>query len=198
MDARRRRTGIGAYLLIFLVMIGCSPPEEPPMDAGVSPFYPGPRESEKATVSADAAGGPSAGDVRRPVMIEPVRPGTGGIGRDHRPEDVERQLRIAMRTAEKGDTAKAVSSLDRILAFQPLNREALLGRACLAMMQADKAPAAADRAAGDRESGTLMRTLRRAYEKPTKPEIKLFAQKSSSPRPRSTPSRGGSTGPWPY
>src|SRR5207253_3013098 len=50
-----------------------------------------------------------------------------------RPEDVERQLRMALRTAEKGDPARAARVLDQILVIEPLNREALSGRASLAL-----------------------------------------------------------------
>ena len=180
MRARQRRPGIVAFAVIFLVVTGCSSEEEAPMDPGVSPFYPGPAGSEKAASRPNAAGGPSAGETASsPAEVD--RAGSDAAGSQAsdgplRTEDVERQLRIALRTAEKGDTPKAISSLDRILAFQPQNREALLGRAFLALSQADKAPAAADRAAAIEKAAELMRTLRRAYEKPTKPEINIFAR----------------------
>ncbi len=181
MRARQRRPGIGASVLIFLVMIGCSSSEpEAPMDPGVSPFYPGPAGSEKAASRPDAAGGRSAEETASSPAGD-ARPGPDAAGSQAsdgplRAEDVERQLRIALRTAEKGDTTKAVSSLDRILALQPTNREALLGRAFLALAQADKAPAAADRAAAIEKAASLMRTLRRAYEKPTQPEANIFGR----------------------
>jgi thiol-disulfide isomerase/thioredoxin len=169
-------------ILTFLVTIGCSSEEEPPMDAGVSPFYPGAAGSEKAATGPATAGGPSAGaPATSPAGADrPVADVAGSTESDGplRPEDVERQLRIAMRdaTAEKGDKVKAVRSLDRILALQPTNREALLGRAFLALTQAEKAPAAADRAAAIETASTMMKTLRRAYEKPTQPEINMYAR----------------------
>ncbi len=178
MRARQRRPGIVAFVMVFLVMIGCSSEEEGPMDPGVSPFYPGPGGSEKTAARPNGAGGPSAGEPA-PTSAQENRPGTDAAGSQAsagplRPEDVERELRIALRPAT--DTAKAVSSLDRILALQPTNREALLGRAFLALVQADKAPAVADRAAAIEKAVELMRTLRRAYEKPTQPELNIFAR----------------------
>ena len=168
------------------------------MDPGVSPFYPGPKESAKASPSPDAARGPSA--------VETAATGGDRAGSDPansatsdamvRPEDVERQLLIAMRTAAKGETAKAVSSLDRILAIQPQNRAALLGRASIAMRQSESEPAAADRTAALEKAGTLIRTLRRAFEKPTKQEIELFARFSSR-RPHTTTTWVNTTGPRP-
>ena len=53
--------------------------------------------------------------------------------------EVERQLRVALRTAQKGDPLVAAELLDKVLAIEPVNREALLGRASLALKQANAA-----------------------------------------------------------
>lgn len=146
------------------------------MDPGVSPFYPGPKESAKASTRPDAARGPSAVETAAGGDRAGSDPANAASDAMIRPEDVERQLLIAMRTDAKGETAKAVTSLDRILAIQPQNRAALLGRARIAMRQSESEPAAAERAAALEKAGTLIRTLRRAFEKPTKQEIELFAR----------------------
>ena len=119
-SASARDPGMGGVGLIFLVAIGCSQQEELKPDPGVSPFYPGPT-AERRTRAA-----PAAGRDRRRSGRGRRRAGPRG---PLRPEDVERQLRIALRAAEKGDSARAVALLDRILALEPANREALLGRA---------------------------------------------------------------------
>ena len=98
-----------------------------------------------------------------------------------------------MRTAEKGDTAKAVSSLDRILEFQPTNREALLARAFLALTQAEKAPAAVDRAAAIEKARILIGRSAAPMKSP--PSRKSQSSPGcSTPRRGCTPSRGSSTG----
>jgi thiol-disulfide isomerase/thioredoxin len=168
MRYRRLRPGTAgtrrAIGLVFLVAIGCSPQEELKPDPGVSPFYPGPSAEKKAPGGAGpaadlaAAGGPS--DLEGPL----------------RPQDVERQLRIALRASEKGDLARATAMLDRILALEPVNREALLGRAAVALTQAQKAASPEERLAAIEKAGAVARTLRRAYERSNQREIELFSK----------------------
>jgi thiol-disulfide isomerase/thioredoxin len=174
MHVRRLRPGRGATAwvigLLFLIAIGCSPQEELALDPGVSPFYPGDAGSAKTAGSgvsgtAEGRAGTSAGSADWPVSEAPLRP-----------EDVERQLRIALRTAEKGDSSRAVPLLERILALEPLNREALLGRSAIAMDQAQQATSTPERAAAMEQALAPLRTLRRAYEKQTKREKDLYAQ----------------------
>jgi thiol-disulfide isomerase/thioredoxin len=158
----------GTTGLILLFLIGCSQQEELPLDPGVSPFYPGTVESPKAAGPghpASVVGRASTDSADASATEVPLRP-----------ENVERQLRIALRTAEKGDTAKAVGLLDQILSLEPLNREALLGRSAIAMDQAEKATTTPERAAAMEQALAPMRTLRRAYEKPTKPEKDLYGR----------------------
>ncbi len=180
MGTRQRQPGTAVLILILLAMVGCSSEPEGPMDAGVSPFYPGPSASSKAAAKTETAAGPTvATKAASPVAAD--QPGPDAAGSQEadeplRPENVEKQLRIAVSTAMKGDTSKAVTSLDRILKFEPTNREALLNRAALALIQSEKATAPADRAAAMEKAASMIRTLRRAYEKPTQPEISMFAR----------------------
>jgi thiol-disulfide isomerase/thioredoxin len=176
----RLRPGTVAVGLIFLVTIGCSSEEEAPLDPGVSPFYPGPGGSTKASTNPNTVGGPIAGGTGAagtpadragaapaslPESEEPIPP-----------EDIERHLRIAVSTADKGDTARAARTLDRILAMQPLNREALLRRASIALAESEKATVTGEKAAALEKAGVLIRAVRRAFEKPTKAEIMLYAR----------------------
>src|SRR5437867_1024738 len=131
------RTRVWAVGLSFLTVIGCTQPEEElKLDPGVSPFFPG-AGSTKAPAGPTAAVESSSGS-----------PGATGTAGDRagtevaastapeaplRPEEIERQLRIALRGVEKGDATRASRTLDRILAVEPLNREALFGRAAIAL-----------------------------------------------------------------
>ena len=49
--------------------------------------------------------------------------------------EVERQLRIALRTAEKGDPAVAAELLEKVLAIEPINREALSDGAIISWIE---------------------------------------------------------------
>ncbi len=79
-----------------------------------------------------------------------------------------------MRTIEKGDSARAIALLDRILAVEPANREALLGRAAIALEQQQRAASPDEKAAALEQAGALVRRLRRSYEKSNKRELELF------------------------
>ena len=84
--------------------------------------------------------------------------------------EVERQLRVALRTAQKGDPAVAADLLDQVLAIEPINREALLGRAALALKQANTATSLDDRAAAVDKAVGLVRAFMRAYDSLKPPE----------------------------
>jgi thiol-disulfide isomerase/thioredoxin len=171
MRHRRFRPGTSVisrgFGLVFLVAFGCSEQEELQPDPGVSPMFPGPTASTKAPEDIGATGSTAA---ERGPAIPTDRDGP------LRPEDVERQLRTAMRAAERGDSARATALLDRILALEPVNREALLGRAALALDQAKRAATPEERAAAIDKAGNTARALRRAYEKPNSRELDLFAR----------------------
>jgi thiol-disulfide isomerase/thioredoxin len=93
-----------------------------------------------------------------------------------RPEDVERQLRIALRAAERGESGRAIRSLDRILSVDPLNREGLLGRAAIALEQSEQAASPDERATGMDKAAQLTRTLHRAYEKSNAREKEFYTR----------------------
>jgi thiol-disulfide isomerase/thioredoxin len=149
--------------LVFLVAIGCSRQEPLEPDPGVSPFYPGPPADAKAS-----AGSVSSAD--RAASIAPK------LDQPLRPEDVERQLRIALRAAERGDSTGAAALLDRILALEPVNREALSGRAKIALDQSKRGGSPEERDTALEKAGTLVRALHRAYEKPNQREIELYSR----------------------
>ena len=87
--------------------------------------------------------------------------------------EVERQLRIALRTAQKGDPAVAADLLGKVLAVEPINREALLGSASLALRQSVTAKSLDERAAAVDKAVGMIRALRRAYDslKPHEQEL---------------------------
>jgi thiol-disulfide isomerase/thioredoxin len=147
----------------LLVAIGCSREEPLQPDPGVSPFYPGPSADGKVP-------GGTATTADRAASV------ASKLDAPLRPEDVERQLRIAMRAAERGDSAGAIALLDRILALEPVNREALSSRAAIALDQAKRAGSPAERDAALEKAGSLVRTLHRAYEKPNQREVDLYAR----------------------
>jgi thiol-disulfide isomerase/thioredoxin len=148
--------------LVFLVAMGCSQQEELDLDPGVSPFYPGPSAGANAPQLGGATVDRAASAV--PNLDKPLRP-----------EDVERQLRIAMRAGERGDSAGAIALLDRILALEPINREALFGRAAISLEQAKRGSPEEQDAALEKAT-TMVRALHRAYEKPKPREVELYAR----------------------
>jgi thiol-disulfide isomerase/thioredoxin len=164
-----RRLGPGTALmrravgLVFLVAMGCSRQEALEPDPGVSPFYPGPAAGAKAPAGRGASADRAASVA--PKLDQPLRP-----------QDVERQLRIALRAAERGDSAGAIALLDRILALEPVNREALYGRATVAMDQAKRSGSPEERDAALEKAGTMVRALHRAYEKPNQREVDLYSK----------------------
>ena len=180
MRVRRLRPGTVAVGLIFLVTIGCSSEEEAPLDPGVSPFYPGPGGATKALTNPNPAGGPIVGGSGAAgTQADRAGAAQSSLADSEEPippEDIERHLRIALRTAEKGDTVRAARALDRILAIQPTNREALLGRAAIALADSEKASGTQEKAAALEKAGMLIRTVRRAFDKPAKAEIMLYAR----------------------
>ena len=98
-----------------LALIGCSQEEPLQPDPGVSPFYPAPSAATASTGSgknAAAGEGRAGADLGKEssVAVDPkidTRFGTN---------EVERELRVAIRTAQKGDPAVAAELLDKILA----------------------------------------------------------------------------------
>lgn len=155
--------------MALLLVLGCSQQEELDPDNGGSPFLTNPAATKTAAGAGAATDGSAAAGGRSiaapSVPEEPLRP-----------EDVERQIRIAMRALERGDPGRAGPLLDRILALEPANREALYGRAAVAMEQLQHATQPADRAAVLQRAGSAARALRRTYERPNKRELDLLAR----------------------
>ncbi len=101
-------------------------------DPGASPFYPGP------TAGAESFGPDQSG--RRSVACRRCRhrstdapPGSFSRDTELDTNDLSRRLKIALRTLQKGESAKAAELLDEVLSADPTNHEALLGRATLAL-----------------------------------------------------------------
>jgi thiol-disulfide isomerase/thioredoxin len=168
--------GFGPVSLVVLLasvgFLGCGKEEELKLDAGVSPFYPGVSATEgvmsKTVASPDRVIGPSVRSAANNDFEVPSEP--------LRPDQVEKQIRIAIHTAQKGAKVKAGRLLDQVLAVEPLNREALTGRAMLAIDEGAAASSLPDRAAAVERAAALTRTLQRIYESPKKKEIELYAR----------------------
>ena len=151
--------------LAMLAAVGCGPQEELKPDPGVSPFYPGPSAEKKP------------GDASLPKTIASTTPASADVADDPlRPGDVEKSLRVALRAAEKGDLARASTILDRILAIEPVNREALYGRASVAISQAKTAATPSEKLAELDRADSVCKALRRAYEKMNKRELELYSR----------------------
>jgi thiol-disulfide isomerase/thioredoxin len=165
-DRRLRPGKRWAIGLVLLLAVGCSQEEELKPDPGVSPFYPGPSAESKAPSGTLVPGnGADRGTVAATDAEGPIRP-----------QDVEKVLRTALRAGEKGDYARAASLLDRILAVEPMNREALFGRAALALTEEQRATSPQQRLAEIERAAALVKTLRRDYEKPNPRELELAAR----------------------
>jgi thiol-disulfide isomerase/thioredoxin len=125
------------YGLAALALTGCSQEETLVADPGVSPFSPAKTDPPGAATppaSAPEKGAlavgknPPQGDTARP-NIEAASPIDSRFGTN----EVERQLRVAIRTAQRGDLKGAAELLDKVLAIEPINREALYSRAKMAL-----------------------------------------------------------------
>ena len=157
-----------ASVCASLALTGCSQEQPLEEDPGVSPFYPGPAEPKSASTrtekNTDQGESRSGADAGKEIAVAAGPAASSGIDSRFGTNDVERQLRVALRTAQKGDPTVAAEQLDKILAIEPINREALMGRASLAVKQANAATAAADRAAAIAKAESLVRSLMRAYD----------------------------------
>jgi thiol-disulfide isomerase/thioredoxin len=166
--------------LSLLIANGCSEREELTLDAGVSPFYPANPVSPSSSGDSVAVHDQSARDpaARGITEARTVATSSSAAGSEAPidPGDIERQLRIALRAVQKGDSARSTHILDRILAVEPFNREALSGRATIALGQFEKAATPSERAAALETAGALVRNLHRVYERSSKRENNLFGR----------------------
>ncbi len=170
MDRRR----IGFVFIVcgwasLALIVGCSQQEEQlEADPGVSPFYPARPDPKSAALDlkkgAESGKGPSGAGVEKGDKASPGPAESSKIDARFGTNEVERQLRIALRTAQKGDPAVAADLLGKVLAVEPINREALLGSASLALRQAGTAKSLDERAASVETAIGMIRALRRAYD----------------------------------
>jgi thiol-disulfide isomerase/thioredoxin len=173
-----RRFGRVSWVLLLasIGLSGCSQEEELKLDPGVSPFYPGVSGTEGASTKNDTArdqpnGQPGGSRTKNDLTVA-----SGTI----RPDEVEKQIRIALRSMQKGESVKAAQLLDQVLTIEPLNREALAGLSMIALEQAVGAPSLPDRAAAVNRAAELARTLHRVYESPKKKEVEIYAHALSA------------------
>ena len=149
---------------LSLALIGCSQEEPLQPDPGVSPFYPAPSAATASTGTEKNAGPAGEGQGGADPGMETSVAADSKIDARFGTNDVERQLRVALRTAQKGDSSGAAEILDKILAIEPIHREALLNRASLALKQANATPSIDDQAVAVDKAVGLVRSLMHAYD----------------------------------
>jgi thiol-disulfide isomerase/thioredoxin len=91
-------------------------------------------------------------------------------------DDVQRSVKNALRTAVKGDHAKAMARLDQVLKADPMNREALMARAAISFQQARDAKPPQTGALELEKALASMRTILRVHDPAKAHEIELFAR----------------------
>jgi thiol-disulfide isomerase/thioredoxin len=183
MRLRRFGSRIASAVLVYgwalLALVGCA--QEAPLEAdpGVSPFYPGPSAGKGAATKAEqtAERGLNQADAKAATDDPPAAgsPGSDSIDTRFGTNDVEKRLRIALRTATK-DPAAAAEQLDRLLAIEPIHREALYGRATLALEQSRAAKSPDELATHVAKALQSMRALARAYDNAKPHEKELFSR----------------------
>jgi thiol-disulfide isomerase/thioredoxin len=156
--------------------LGCSREQhELKLDPGVSPFYPGETatggarpqagiDGRKASVAAE---GPNK--AQNPADSQPLNTALGA-------NEVERRVRMAALTAERGDTAAATLMLEKVLAVEPINREALYYRAKLALDAYQRGKALPERLAAVAKAGELAQAIVRTNEMLRPREVELLAR----------------------
>ena len=156
---------------VCLAFAGCSQEEHLEADPGASPFYQGQSDLKSAAVElgnlekrGERQRLPSDGDAGEGWHGRPGPAEASKIDARFGTNEVERQLRVALRTAQKGDPAIAADLLGKVLAVEPINREALLGSAALALRQSGTAKSLDERAAAVDKAVGMIRALRRAYD----------------------------------
>jgi thiol-disulfide isomerase/thioredoxin len=165
-------------LAALSAVAGCSGQnEELVADAGASPFYP--KKADPPAPASGTAGAVGKADVpssKEPPINDSGKASVESESIDARfgTNDVERKLRVALRAGEKGDFATAAAILDRILAIEPIHREALRGRAIVHLEQARRLKAREEKTAEIEKALALVSTLRRAYDSPKPYETELI------------------------
>ena len=90
--------------------------------------------------------------------------------------DVERTVKTALRLLGKGEREKAVALLDRVLTIDPLNREALLGRATIDYEDSHQAKTPQEKEANLDKAIARLRTMVRAHDSAKPHELEMFAR----------------------
>jgi len=166
-----------AFLVLVwaaFALVGCSREEELVPDAGASPFYPGPSDPKKASTQPEKAE-PKGVAQSEVTLAKADAAGSSALDSRFGTNDIERQLRIAQRAARNGDSVAAAQMLDQVLAIEPIHREALIGRAGIALEQSRQAKSLDEKAATVAKAAELVRSLFRAYDSPKPHEKGLFA-----------------------
>jgi thiol-disulfide isomerase/thioredoxin len=179
MQCRRLRLFRLAVLLVATclatLVVGCSQEEPLVPDPGASPFYPGPAKSGEASAAPKLGVDPSiARSVPAPSADAP--PGTFSRDTELDTYEVSRRLKVALRTLQKGEPAKAAELLDQVLSADPTNQEALVGRATLALEGSRRAQSPDERAALVAKAAELMRRLLRSSETHRPMHIDLYGR----------------------
>jgi thiol-disulfide isomerase/thioredoxin len=183
MRLRRFGSKIASAVLVYgwawLALAGCAQEEPLEPDPGASPFYPGPSAANGAAAKAEktAQGGQNQSDAKAAADDSAAAGsrGTDSIDTRFGTNDVEKRLRIALRTAQK-DPVAAAEQLDKLLAIEPIHREALYGRATLALEQSRSANSPEERTAHVDKAVQSVRALTRAYDNIKPHEKELFAR----------------------
>jgi thiol-disulfide isomerase/thioredoxin len=175
----RMAPAILIYGWAWLALAGCAQEEPLEPDPGASPFYPGPSASKGAAAKAEKTAESSLDQSDAKAATDNPSP-TGSPGPDlidtrFGTNDVEKRLRIALRTAQKDPVAGA-EQLDKLLAIEPINREALFGRAALALEQSRSAKSPDERSVHVEKAVQLARALARAYDNLKPHEKELLAR----------------------
>ena len=160
----------------LLTLAGCGQDEPLAPEPGVSPFYPKP--SEAAAKAEQSLGGGLNLSDGKPATDDPAAVGlrvSDSIDTRFGTNDVEKRVRIALRTAKK-DPAAAAEQLDKILAIEPIHREALYGRATVALELLRTAKSPEERAALVDKAVQSARALARAYDNGKPHEKELLAR----------------------
>jgi thiol-disulfide isomerase/thioredoxin len=170
----RFRIAVWVSLVAAGLVCGCSrEQEELKLDPGASPFYPGPAADGKSAVDISRAATTvrteDSRDVSRAGQPAPLNTTLGANA-------VERQLRLAQRAARDGDVAKATEMLDQVLAAEPINREALVQRAALALEAFKRQTVLTERLTAIAKAGELARTILRVNEAIKPQEIDIVGR----------------------
>jgi thiol-disulfide isomerase/thioredoxin len=175
------------YLMTILVggciscaATGCAMKTDPDEGAGTGSVDPVTTSDYSAPIPKDILDG-TPGDAAKPTgrtsrLAGSSADDTPDLNTSFGSNDVERSVRNAMRLASKGDRTKAAEILEQVLAVEPLNREALLGRAAIAFEDSHAAKTPEETAALLDKSLGLARSLVRAHDSSKPHEMQLFAR----------------------